>query len=49
MQAADFSLVNPKTGTAPIFLTRRDANIVLDIYRNHPVFDAENREFSGTG
>ncbi|MCE2501354.1 MAG: restriction endonuclease [Dehalococcoidia bacterium] len=38
LQAADFSLVNPKTGTAPIFLTRRDADIVLNIYRNHPTF-----------
>ena len=43
MQAGDFALVNPKTGTAPIFLTRRDADIVLEIYRHHPVFDAENR------
>ena len=39
MRAADFALVNPNTGTAPIFLNRRDADIVLDIYRNHPVFD----------
>ncbi len=45
MQASDFALVNPKTGTAPIFLTKRDADIVLDIYRNHPVFDAENKNF----
>ncbi len=45
LQASDFALVNPKTGTAPIFLTRRDADIVLDIYRNHPVFDAENQNF----
>ena len=45
IQASDFALVNPKTGTAPIFLTRRDADIVLDIYRNNPVFDAENQNF----
>ena len=45
LQAADFALVNPKTGTAPIFLTKRDADIVLDIYRNHPVLEAENRNF----
>ena len=38
MRASDFALVNPNTGTAPIFLNRRDADIVLDIYRNHPVF-----------
>ena len=45
MRASDFALVNPKTGTAPIFLTRRDADVVLNIYRNHPVFDAENKNF----
>ena len=44
LQPSDFALVNPKTGTAPIFLTKRDADIVLDIYRNHPVFDAENKK-----
>ena len=45
MQASDFALVNPKTGTAPIFLTQRDADIVLGIYRNHPIFDSENTSF----
>ena len=44
LHPSDFPLVNPKTGTAPIFLTRRDADIVLEIYRNHPVFDAENKK-----
>ena len=39
MRASDFALVNPDTGTAPIFLNRRDADIVLDIYRNHPVLN----------
>ena len=46
LRASDFALVNPQTGTAPIFLNRRDADIVLEIYRNHPVFDAENRNFT---
>ena len=45
MQASDFELVNPNTGTAPIFLNRRDADIVLNIYRNYPVLDAENENF----
>ena len=45
MRASDFALVNPKTGTVPIFPTKRDADIVLNIYRNHPVFDAENKNF----
>ncbi len=33
----DFSRVNPNTGTAPIFRTRRDAEIALGIYDRHPV------------
>ena len=45
LQPTDFALVNPNTSTAPIFLTRRDADIVLEIYRSHPVFDAENKNF----
>ena len=45
LQPTDFALVNPTTGTAPIFLNKRDADIVLDIYRNHPVFSAENEIF----
>ena len=45
MQAGDFALVNPKTGTAPIFLTQRDANIVLGLYRDHQVFGSENEHF----
>ena len=45
MRSEDFTLVNPKTGTAPVFLSRRDADIVLNIYRAHPVFDAENHDF----
>ena len=34
---ADFARVNPNTGTAPIFRTRRDAEITRRIYENHPV------------
>jgi len=34
---ADFALVNPNTGTAPVFRTKRDAEITLDIYRRLPV------------
>ena len=33
----DFSRVNPNTGTAPVFRTRRDADITRRIYENHPV------------
>ena len=33
----DFTRVNPNTGTAPVFRTRRDAEITRRIYANHPV------------
>ena len=33
----DFARVNPNTGTAPIFRTRRDAEIAIGIYERHPV------------
>ena len=37
LAAEDFSRVNPNTATAPIFRTRRDAEITLGIYERHPV------------
>ena len=37
LSAEDFKLVNPNTGSAPIFRNRRDAEITTRIYRNHPV------------
>ena len=48
LKASDFALVNPNTGTAPIFLNKRDADIVLSIYRNHPVFGAEIKSFGNS-
>ena len=33
----DFARVNPNTGTAPVFRTRRDADITRRIYQKHPV------------
>ena len=33
----DFARVNPNTGTAPVFRTRRDAEITRRIYQQHPV------------
>lgn len=33
----DFARVNPNTGTAPVFRSRRDADITRDIYGRHPV------------
>ncbi len=37
LTAADFALVNPNTGTAPIFRSRRDAELTTAIYRRLPV------------
>ena len=33
----DFAQVNPNTGTAPVFRTRRDADITRRLYERHPV------------
>jgi hypothetical protein len=37
LTAADFTLVNPNTGTAPIFRSKRDAELTTAIYRRLPV------------
>lgn len=37
LAAEDFAAVNPNTGAAPIFRTRRDADITVAIYRRQPV------------
>ena len=37
LTASDFLTVNPNTGSAPIFRSRRDADITLAVYRRQPV------------
>ena len=37
LAAEDFQKVNPNTGTAPVFRTRRDADLTTAIYRRLPV------------
>ena len=37
LSAEDFARVNPNTGTAPVFRNRRDAEITMRLYRDHPV------------
>ena len=37
LSAQDFAAVNPNTGTAPIFRSRRDAELTTAIYRRLPV------------
>ncbi|MEV7169919.1 DNA methyltransferase [Streptomyces sp. NPDC093224] len=41
---ADLLLVNPNTGTMPMFRTQRDADITLGIYRRVPVLWDENSD-----
>ncbi|MGK2901241.1 MAG: Eco57I restriction-modification methylase domain-containing protein [Burkholderiaceae bacterium] len=40
LSAEDFALVNPNTGAAPIFRSRRDADITMRLYRANPVLVA---------
>lgn len=43
----EITLLNPNTGTCPIFRTRRDAEITLGIYRRVPVLINENDPVNG--
>lgn len=43
----EIKLLNPNTGTLPIFRTRRDAEITLGIYRRVPVLINENDKVNG--
>lgn len=43
----EITLLNPNTGTVPIFRTRRDAEITLGIYRQVPVLINENDPVNG--
>lgn len=38
----EIRLLNPNSGTLPLFRTRRDANITLKAYKRHPVLMQEN-------
>ncbi|MDO8438283.1 MAG: hypothetical protein Q7S69_09050 [Nitrosomonadaceae bacterium] len=44
LTAQDFSAVNPNTGAAPIFRTKRDADITTAIYRRQPVLVDRHNE-----
>ncbi|MEA5053081.1 MAG: restriction endonuclease, partial [Propionicimonas sp.] len=43
----EIQLLNPNTGTCPVFRTRRDAEITLGIYRRVPVLINENDPVNG--
>lgn len=47
MTPEEIRLLNPNTGTVPIFRTRRDAEITLGIYRRVPVLINENDPVNG--
>ncbi|NEA89888.1 N-6 DNA methylase [Streptomyces sp. SID7958] len=43
----EIQLLNPNTGTCPIFRSRRDAEVTLDIYRRIPVLVDETKKSAG--
>ncbi|MEU1672745.1 DNA methyltransferase [Streptomyces roseifaciens] len=43
----DIQLLNPNTGTCPVFRSPRDAEITLEIYRRVPVLIEETKEVGG--
>ena len=43
LTADDFARVNPNTGTAPVFRTRRDADVTRRMYDRHPVLVDRSR------
>ena len=43
LRPADFTRINPNTGTAPILRSRRDAEIITRIYRDHSVLVDHSR------
>ncbi|MEX0999696.1 MAG: restriction endonuclease [Thermodesulfobacteriota bacterium] len=44
LTAKDFARVNPNTGTAPIFRTKRDAEITVSIYEKFPVLNNHSKD-----
>lgn len=49
LTAADFQRVNPNTGAAPIFRSRRDADLTLGLYARHPVLVKHGEVNASTG
>lgn len=42
LSSDEILLLNPNTGTLPVFASRRDAEVTLTCYRRHPVLVREN-------
>ena len=49
LTASDFKAVNPNTGAAPIFRSRRDADITLRLYADHPILVRHGLVSASTG
>ena len=49
LRAADFVLVNPNTGAAPIFRNARDGQITMRLYEQHPVLVRHGGESESLG
>jgi hypothetical protein len=49
LTAENFQSVNPNTGAAPIFRSRRDADITLALYERHPVLVKDGEINISTG
>jgi hypothetical protein len=49
LTANDFRNVNPNTGAAPIFRSKRDADIALPLYSRHPVLVKNGDVSASTG
>ncbi|MEU5641924.1 Eco57I restriction-modification methylase domain-containing protein [Streptomyces milbemycinicus] len=47
LAAEDILAMNPNTGTCPVFSSKRDADIILGIYRRMPVLINETKQDSG--
>lgn len=41
MTPAEITLLNPNTGTAPVFRSRRDAELAISVYRRFPVLQSD--------
>jgi hypothetical protein len=47
LTATEISLLNPNTGTCPVFRCRRDAQITLDIYERFPILVRDSEAADG--
>lgn len=47
LSPSEIEALSPNTGTLPIFRTRRDADLVLSVYRRFPVLSKESMEGGG--